>query len=247
MPATRAAKRRLFAGCPSLYNGLFAAYGGQEASGDLLDLSGNGRTLTANAGPTTNPGPSSFVPGARQLARASSQYFSVADSDPWTFPGSFTVSLWAWLDTAGAATWSSGLSKFSAADGEYLLPYYDSGVNRWLAILCPSGSFAGRVSLSANSFGAVSAGVWMFVRCWLDVVAQTMNIQVNNGPIDSTAFTSPLSNTTNPVNLGCWGGGANEFWDGRMGGITIHTRVLVDKEASYLWSQGQGRLFPFAA
>lgn len=229
-------------GCPTLINGLFAAYGGQETNGNLLDASGNGRDLTANNAPLNNPGPSSFIPNARQLIRASTQYFSAIDSNPWTFAGSFTVTMWGLLNSIGASTWGSGLSKFSTVDGEYLLPYYDSGSNRWLMILCPSGSFAGRVSLSANSFGAVSSGVWMFVRCWLDVVAQTMNIQVNNGPVDSVSFTGSLSNTTNPVNLGCWGNGASEFYDGRIANLLVHNRVLTDKEALYL---SKGRLFPF--
>jgi hypothetical protein len=97
-------------------------------------------------------------------------------------------------------------------------------------------------SVFASSFGTVPNTTWIFVAAWHDPNANTVNIQVNNGAVDSGAYSAGTYDDTGPFRmfrvlnqsgmegaLDAWG-----FWK----------RVLTSGERTLLYNNGDGLELP---
>ncbi len=205
----------------------------------VRDASNKGSTLTNNAGVTAAAGPTASIAGASQFARASSQYFSVADS-PNLSGGDRDFTIWAWVykDSTPAANSYMGLiSKWiTVGQREYNLSYAnDATSNAFYFGVSADGT--AEVAVRDTTHTSPATGTWFFVLGWHDSVANTINIQVNNGVVDSAAHATGVLDGTDAVNIGLVGGATN-FWDGPIAAPGKANRVLTTQERAWL-SSGQ--------
>ncbi|PIQ82786.1 MAG: hypothetical protein COV76_01865 [Candidatus Omnitrophica bacterium CG11_big_fil_rev_8_21_14_0_20_64_10] len=72
----------------------------------------------------------------------------------------------------------------------------------------------------AKSAGPITAGRWYTVEAWVDRAAGTLNIRVDEGPVDSMAVAGSVSRASAPVQVG-WNGVNGGHLDGAISGLTF--------------------------
>jgi hypothetical protein len=90
--------------------------------------------------------------------------------------------------------------------------------------------------------GAVSANAWHTVIGWHDSVNNTINIQVDNGTVNTTAYSGGATDTSYPLTMGAYSYGA-AYLDGRMDEVALYKRVLTAGERSWLYNSGAARTY----
>lgn len=96
------------------------------------------------------------------------------------------------------------------------------------------------------SAAAISTGTWYYVVAWHDASANTINIQVNNGTVDSAGIGALSAASTNPFLIGAnTVGSATNFWDGLIDEVGFWKRVLTSDERTSLYNSGAGLAYPF--
>lgn len=209
-----------------------------EASGSATDSIGS-ETLTDNNTVTSAAGKQGT---ARQFTAANSESLSHADDATLSVPsGSLTFAAWVYANSYG------GVSKviISKDDGggnrEYDL-YYHGAQNKFSFIVWDSGGTPYEVF--ASTLGAPSTATWYFVVAWYDVALQTLNLQVNNGGVDTTTSVPSTRDQAAPFALGAMSSGAL-FWDGRIDEVGLWKQVLTSGDRTDLYNSGAGVTYPF--
>lgn len=212
-----------------LLNALIAYWPGNEASGNLLDAHTNVLTLTASGAPGNTTG--IVYPTARSYNwtyhyRADHTLLSTGDVD-------FTVAAW------GKRTDWVGISSIvrknaTAANYEYGL-VWNSNVPE-TAVLRVSADGTNVVSTPA---APCSGGVFNLIIGWHDSVANTINIQVNNGTVYSTNHATGVFDGVSDFMIGSYLLGVigpAMFWKSAAGG----GGVLSAAQRTALYNGGAG-------
>lgn len=209
-----------------------------EASGTRSDSHGSNHltdnnTVTQAAGKLGN---------AAQFTAANSESLSVADNASLsTGDIDFTVACWVYLDSKGAnRTLASKLAIGGAAGGEWILNY-NSGADRFRFVVSDGATLT---AVAADTLGIPATATWYYLVAWHDSVANTLNIQANDGAVDSVAYSAGLTDTAAGFRLGAIDN-ATEFMDGRLDGVGFWKRVLTAAERTQLYGSGSGLEYPF--
>lgn len=200
----------------------------EEASGNRADSHGS-NTLTDNNTVTQATGK---IGNAGQFTSASSEYLNSTDNASLsTGDIDFTFATWVYLDTKGANRRILAKTN-NVASSEYILTYR-SATDRFDFTIAD-----GAIQADANNLGSPSATTWYFIVCWHDSVANTLNIQVNNGTADSSATggTAP-SDTAFDFQIGRTAG---EYMNGRIDDTAFWKRTLTAAEKTQLYNSGNG-------
>jgi len=121
---------------------------------------------------------------AAQFTASNGEYLShIDDASLRTGDIDFTLSAWVYLDSKVNGRIVAKLD--GTTNFEYSILYNQPGVDRFVFTVSSDGSTTANVQ--ANTFGAPSTGTWYFVVAWHDATANTINIQINNGSVDSLA------------------------------------------------------------
>jgi len=152
-----------------------------------------------------------------------------------------TVAAWVKLTT------KTGYSEIALKDDnstarEYGI-YYDQPTDRFGFLLSSDGSSV--VIELADALGPPSAGVWYYVIGWHDDVANTINIQVNNGGIDSASHATGILAGGADFTIGALQGGGGPA-DAQIDSISLWKRVLTGHEKTRLYGAGFGLEYPFS-
>jgi RHS repeat-associated protein len=102
-----------------------------------------------------------------------------------------------------------------------------------------------RFRVSADTYvdsGAVTANAWHLVIAWHDSVHDTINIQVDDGAVQTKTFATGTMNTTNPLTMGALADGTYGL-DGRLDEVALYRRVLTDAERTWLYNSAAGRTY----
>src|SRR5689334_9161442 len=128
-----------------LLNNLLAFWQFDEASGNLIDVSGNGNTLTAHGTPGSGTG---VVAGSRTYDETNPDYFTEAFNDAFAFSGgAFTITCWGQFDT----TVTSDMSLIARGD-------FGGGVNFSWALLFDNGTPDDAVNFFWSTDGTFNPG-----------------------------------------------------------------------------------------
>ena len=166
------------------------------------------------------------------LAIADNAALSMGDLD-------FTLGGWVYINVSGGSSFTGIAGKWQVSGNlEYLL-YFDASVFRFYV------SANGSVPVNVASGTPISGATWYFVVAWHDSVANTINLQVNNGTVASLAHSSGVFNGTASFYLGRNEEGAT-YLDGRLDSFSIWKRVLTAPERTQLYNSGNGLDYPFA-
>jgi len=216
----------------TLPTGLVAYWKLDEASGTRADSIGSNNltdnnTVTQAAGKKDN---------SAQFTEANSEYLSITDNAALSVEGqSFSIACWVYLDSkpsnamviaersrSGGTVWEYGLVWDSAPYSKFRFD-----VNTTVS------------SLYATTFGSPSLSTWYFIVAWFDADANTVNIQVNDGTVDSVHSTGSVAPTTSIFSIGARTG-SSIFFDGRIDELSFWKRVLTAQERSDLYNGGTG-------
>lgn len=222
----------------TLLTSLISYWPCDEASGNLLDVHGsNELTETGSIGTITGK-----VGSARDFEEGDTEYASIADNAALS-TGDIDFTIAGWVMAEALATNNTLASKFSTTGNqrEYSVGY-NSTSNRFRFTVSATGSSTVAHAV-ADSLGAPSNAVWYFIVAWHDATANTINIQVNNGTVDSTSHSTGVFNGTSPFAIGARINTTGEYWDGRIDEVAFWKRVLTSDERTYLYNSGNGRAY----
>jgi hypothetical protein len=107
---------------------------------------------------------------------------------------------------------------------------------------------AGGVGLGIVTPGTQCApDVWSFVVAWHDSVANTINVQVNNGTVASAAWAHGVKagNAAFTVGGGWTGGATTSNLEGEVDSVSFWHRTLTTAERTTLYNSGAGLDYPF--
>ena len=203
-----------------------------EVSGNRIDSHGS-NNLTDN---NTVGFATGKLGNSAQFSRSDTDYLSNANAifDPGNF--NFTWALWVKLENKSDN--APLINRMALTPNqEYQIVYNDvNDVFRFRAT--HTGVNTDFAVLDADSFGAPSTGVWYFVVAWHDADANTINIQVNNGTVDSLAFNSAgVYNAGNDLVIG----GrldSSSYSDAELDSVSYWTRLLTEDERTQLYNNG---------
>lgn len=223
-----------------LLQGCVGAWRLEEASGTRYDLSGKNNNLTSNNSVGQAVGK---VGNCATNVAASSQRLSIASNSTLAMSStSFSICFWAYPTTVDTTTrWAIGKTTGFTTFEYYI--FQDSSAG-WQLIVSSDGTVGNRFGSGSI---AATANAWQFIACWYDKVAQTINIQKDNGSVTSASYTNVVFASTNPVSLGATGDGAtSHFFNGSLDEFSIWKRVLTSNERTGLYFAGLGTHTPWA-
>jgi hypothetical protein len=226
----------------ALTTGLVSYWKLDETSGGRADSTVSTNTLTDNNTVTYSTGK---VSNAAQFTAANSESLTCADNGSLrTGDIDFTFCAWVYMDSTGFRTILS--KEGNSGTREYVLWYDSTGTvatNRFFwRVTDGAGGHTGDVT--ADSYGALSTSTWAFVVCWHDSSANTVNIQINNGVVDTTSYTYGVAVQAQPFTIGVEGTTATRYWDGRIDEVGFWKRVLTADERTLLYNSGNGLTYP---
>lgn len=219
-----------------LRRGLVAYWRLEEASGTRADATGRGNNLTDN---NTVLSATGIFGNAADFELDNSESLSIADNtDLSTGDVTFTIPAWVNMESLPAAAMIASKANDAGAISakEYWL-YFDSSRFRFRIF----GSAAN--TAVADTFGAPSTATWYHVVGWHDADADTINIQINNGDVDSVATSTTPNDAGTAFAIGATA--AAEFpFDGLIDEVGFWKRLLTAQEKTRLYNAGVGRSWP---
>lgn len=183
---------------------------------DATDSIGS-NTLTGTGSPgfgTGKIGRATALSGIKYWTVADNASLSMGDID-------FTLLVWVYFDSVVVSNGIGCKWTVTGNKREYLLFYNrtDHLTNNRFTFAVSNDGTAPTI-LDANTFGAASVSTWYCVAAWHDSVANTINIQINNGAIDSAAYSAGVFDGTAPFEAGAVSG-SNYPMQGRIDNLCI--------------------------
>lgn len=207
----------------------------EEVSGARADSVGTS-TLTDTNTVTQMVGK---VGMAAHFTAANTEYLTCIDNPALSMGDfDFTIAAWCFPDTAtGSRQIVAKRENAISANLEYLLR-----INVTLEMFIGDGVGA---SFNLGGGAALVASQWQLVIAWWDAAAGRINMQLNNGAVETSGATAVNpADSARPFFIG--GMGAGQLWDGGIDEVGIWKRILTVQERSDLWNGGAG-MDPFAA
>lgn len=212
----------------------------------------DGLTDSYGSNTLTNNNTATFAAGklgnAVSVASASSQYLDVADNASLSVgDNDFWGALWVNATTLGADRGLIGKDA-ALANGEWRIDYVNA-TPRFRFFSYKAGTVDSIAT--ANTLGAPSTGVWIFLMFVHDKVTGVNAISANGGAFDnSAALTGASYDSTASLQIGRSYSGSPIYWNGLIdafaygkspaGGIAgVQTEIR-----DYLYNSGTGREYP---
>jgi len=187
-----------------------------EASGTRNDAHSTNH-LTDNNTVTSATGK---LGNAGQFVAANSEYLSIADNAALSAGDvDLVIAAWVYLDSKTAirpivSKWHDS----TTASREYSLRYVQSSDRFGFTVR----GGATQTIILADSLGIPAISTWYFLMAWHDATANTINIQVNDGTVDSAAHTTGMNDAAAPFMIGYWQSGvAGAYMDGRIDSVSV--------------------------
>ena len=121
---------------------------------------------------------------------------------------------------------------------------YNSASNRFRFAMGDGGSNSAAVL--ADNLGAPSTATWYHLSAWHDPTADTINIQANNGTIDSQAYSSGGYDSDGPLVIGALIDTGSVFvpWFGRIDELSlIKNYIPTAADRTWRYNSGNGRSY----
>jgi len=172
------------------------------------------------------------------------EYLSHADNaDLSTGDIDFTIAAWVYGDRTPESNEYWGIvTKDSDSDSREYFLIWNGNENRFHFRVMDGSASKGEVK--ATTFGAPSTLTWYFIVVWHDATANTVNIQVNNGTVDSAATSGAPADTDAEFRIGRDYSDNYRCWDGRIDEVGFWKRTLTEAERTALYNSGNGVSHP---
>lgn len=220
----------------------------EEASGTRVDEVGN-NDLTDTNGMGNTAGK---IGNAGAFVLASSEYLSIASASQSPdlsingASGDIFISAWVKLNSKPSVNmWPVAKYGFANGNREYAI-YWDFATDRFRFRVF--NNLAASDEVTASSFGAPSTGTYYHIMAWVDNTANTVNISINNGTVDSVALTVTTHNGGGIFHIGAVGNSTPiEHWDGEIDEVGIWSVPPSSTERTQLYNGGAGLTHPFVS
>jgi hypothetical protein len=221
---------------------LLAYWKMDEASGNLIDESNNGKTMTAKGSATYQQEAQVDGDTGYSVAFDGNDYFctdsggTCVDDADFDFAGDFTIGVWLKNDSPGSFQglinkWNQGVSH------GYILGIGGDGTPEFYGT---AGSYL--------SYYSLPDGEWAFVTVTYDSTYDVLQMYINGKPspagdADTVKNTGVISNSTAPFTIGTYytAGTPGNFYDGIMDEAFVYTRDLEPREIENLYQYGAKR------
>ncbi len=214
----------------------------EQSTGTRFDIAGSNNLTDVNT-VTSSPG---VVGSGASFTRANSEYLEAIDNTVLDFGDEdFAIAGWFTLNDKALPA-QSIFSKWNGFGNQrqYLMQFVFGGIDRFRFLVNSTGAGAGTVIVPADNFGSPSADTFYFIACWHDSVANTINIQINNGTIDSLVHSAGVFQGTAKFGLGFFGrasdGAPDDFHEGLSDEVGVWNRILTSAEKTALYNSGAG-------
>lgn len=220
-----------------------AAYWQLEEGVDQLrmDRTHNGNFLTSSASVGVVPGK---VGNAANFTFGTLQKLYVATNASLLFSGSsFSMALWLYPTNISGAFNPISQYDFGNNQKAWTL-FFDNSTSKLQFYVSANGSTA--TSVTANTYGALSANVWVWIYAYYDVPNNQIGISVNNGTADTAAFSSTLFTSSAAICVGASlnNGIAANITRGYIDEVGLWSRLLTTSEKARLYNSGNGSTWP---
>ena len=222
-----------------LRNNLIAYWPGNEVAGNLIDAHTNALHLTDTNTVTNAAG--LVYPTARLYTAANSELHARAGDDALLSTGDVDFTLASWVYATYTPIGLGIAGKFGAAGSREYCTMYEQGGDRFRFYVSADGTAL--VNVDANNLGAPADSTWYLVLAWHDSVANTINIQINNGTADSAAHAGGVLDGAQAFRIGRI---SMSYWDGRIGPTAFWKSapggggVLTAAQKTAYWNGGAG-------
>ncbi|MFA5926665.1 MAG: DUF2341 domain-containing protein, partial [Patescibacteria group bacterium] len=204
----------------------------------------NANNLTDN---NTTPSVAGKVSNAANLASANNEYLRIVDNPSLrTGDIDFTVSGWVNLASKPEAgvivgKWQHGGDR---TQNEWVLEYDGPTSGDRFRFYVSSNGTAVSANASADNLGSPSLSTWYFIVAWHDAANNTINIQVNNGTVNTTSWSSGVFGGTSAFTIGSHEySGTTYPWNGQIDEISFWRRTLTADEKTVLYNAGNGKAY----
>lgn len=175
------------------------------------------------------PDISTISDGAASFSAVNKEYLTVA-SNATLQTGDIDFEVGAWVNLA-----STGSQDILSKQDQY---YFDIISGKLLFGIFQSPAW---YTVTANTFGSLSANTWYFIRAWHDSVGNTLNISIN-GVTDSVAHTVGSQTSTAIFEIGK-PFGAGVYFNGKIDSAYFKKSISTTAEATALYNAGAGRTY----
>ena len=177
-----------------------------------------------------------------QFIAVNSEYLSIADNPALSMGDiDFMIAGWFYFDSVpGLNVANHFLGKWS---GEYLVNIENISGTLRLRFWVRNTANTVTTGRAANTFGTPAINTWYFVAAWHDSVNDTLNIQINNGTVDTTSsYTGGVRDSTTVFTIGA-GSAATSPMGGRAHDVIVAKQIYTAAEKTFLYNSGNGRRF----
>ncbi len=229
-------------GLNSITSGVVGYWPLEEPNGTRFDQSGSGNALS---GVNTVGSAVAVIGSGAHFIRANSETLRAFDNEVLNFGDEdFTLSCWVSLDTKDLPA-QTILGKVSPQgdNRQYFVDYVGGGIDRFRLLASPDGINGSQVLVEADNFGSPTANELVFIIAWHDSVANTINIQVNDGTTDSVAYSVGVFQSEAIFSIGSdqdSNGNPRFFLNGIVDEVAAWERVLTTDEKTCLYNGGSG-------
>jgi len=239
-PSDLLEERRLGFGVTSNFptSGIVSYWKLDEVTGTRADsIITTGNNLTDI---NTVPGIPGKISNAAFFAEASVETLS-RSNNPTIQTGdiSFTFAGWVNLTNGAFGGRKTIISKGVIFAGAEYFFCYNKGSDRFTFQVNASSE------LTAISLGSPGFGEWHFFVVWHDSVADTINIQMDNGAVDSLAYAGGGIANSSEFRISSSSDDAR-YHNGGVDEVGFWKRVLTADERTALWNDGDGLTYPSA-
>ncbi|MBJ83290.1 MAG: hypothetical protein CL462_10335 [Acidimicrobiaceae bacterium] len=179
-----------------------------------------------------------YTGGSREFTASNLERFSLTDNASLsTGDIDFTCAIWVYADSITGTDDIIGKGQYTGSKREWRVHIASSKFGFFV-----SGNGTVAIEVRADAFGVVPTAGWHFIVAWHDATADTINIQVNDGTIDSlaTSGTAP-SDRTGDFFIGLEDPVYAQYFDGRISKAGFWKRTLTAAEKTSLYAKGNGK------
>jgi hypothetical protein len=218
----------------ALTDSLVDAWEMEDASGNATG-SHAGLTLTETGG--TIPATTGKPVGARDFEAIDTEWFERADEAALSL-GNIDFTWAAWVNAESLGANRSIIMKGNASSLEAELRYINS-VTMFSFRVASGAAFANLTAVNATTFGTPSTATWYWLLAQHDATGNTIGMSVNNGTLDTAAYTFGSYDSTAPFRVGAYSD-FSEYWDGPIGQVLFWKRLLTSDEKASVYNSGNG-------
>ena len=206
-----------------------------EASGTRSDSVGanhlsDNNTVTSTTGQVGN---------CAQFVAANTEYLSITDNTDLSM-GNIDFSIAAWVQLADQFALNQLVAKSTGSDFAYHLFFNGGSTYRLKMEIANAVGLGGYDAIEATTFGLPPQDTWFFVVGWYDSVADTLNIQVNDGTVDSKGNSTGSFDDGGTFYLGRYD---SFYFGGLLDEVGIWKKALTSAERTWLYNSGAGRSY----